>query len=80
MATSGTLPPPPGLEPWSEKDFAPIMAFLRNQIGITLESHRMGLHAGTPALTSPGRRDSTASRNFTIRCSGSIRRAGARSC
>ena len=43
MATSGALPPPPDFEPWSEKDFAPIMAFLRNQIGITLESHRMGL-------------------------------------
>jgi chemotaxis protein methyltransferase CheR len=30
-------------EPWSEPDFAPIVAFLRNQIGITLEPHRMGL-------------------------------------
>ena len=30
-------------EPWSERDFAPIVAFLRNQIGITLEPHRMGL-------------------------------------
>ena len=30
-------------EPWSEADFAPIVAFLRNQIGITLEPHRMGL-------------------------------------
>jgi chemotaxis protein methyltransferase CheR len=38
------LPPPPAEpEPWSEKDFAPITAFLRHQIGITLESHRMGL-------------------------------------
>jgi chemotaxis protein methyltransferase CheR len=38
------LPPPPAdPEPWSEKDFAPITAFLRNQIGITLETHRMGL-------------------------------------
>jgi chemotaxis protein methyltransferase CheR len=38
------LPPPP-TEPelWSEKDFVPITAFLRNQIGITLETHRMGL-------------------------------------
>lgn len=30
-------------ETWSEQDFAPIVAFLRNQIGITLEPHRMGL-------------------------------------
>ena len=30
-------------EPWSEKDFAPIMSFLRHQVGITLEAHRMGL-------------------------------------
>jgi chemotaxis protein methyltransferase CheR len=30
-------------DPWSEADFAPIVAFLRNQIGITLEPHRMGL-------------------------------------
>jgi chemotaxis protein methyltransferase CheR len=30
-------------EPWSEKDFAPITAFLRHQVGITLEAHRMGL-------------------------------------
>src|SRR5882757_1341179 len=30
-------------DPWSEKDFAPIVAFLRTQIGITLEPHRMGL-------------------------------------
>jgi chemotaxis protein methyltransferase CheR len=39
------LPPPPSAEsePWSEKDFAPIIAFLRHQIGITLEPHRMGL-------------------------------------
>src|SRR6201993_2175421 len=39
------LPPPPSAdpEPWSEKDFVPIVAFLRTQIGITLESHRMGL-------------------------------------
>lgn len=43
MATSGPLPPPPDFEAWSEKDFAPIVAFLRNVIGITLESHRMGL-------------------------------------
>jgi chemotaxis protein methyltransferase CheR len=45
VATSGMLPPPPSAEPepWSEKDFGPIVAFLRNQIGITLESHRMGL-------------------------------------
>jgi len=35
--------PPPDSEPWSEKDFAPIVAFLRAQIGITLEPHRMGL-------------------------------------
>jgi len=38
------LPPPPtDPEPWSEKDFAPIPAFLRLQIGITLEAHRLGL-------------------------------------
>ncbi len=30
-------------EPWSVEDFAPIVAFLRQKIGITLESHRMGL-------------------------------------
>ena len=30
-------------DPWSEKDFAPIVVFLRAQIGITLEPHRMGL-------------------------------------
>jgi chemotaxis protein methyltransferase CheR len=35
------LPGPP--EPWSEQDFAPIVLFLRTQIGITLEPHRMGL-------------------------------------
>src|SRR5271166_3864981 len=38
------LPPSPSdSEPWSEKDFAAIVAFLRHQIGITLEPHRMGL-------------------------------------
>jgi chemotaxis protein methyltransferase CheR len=37
------VPLPPDLEPWSERDFAPIVAFLRNEIGITLEPHRMGL-------------------------------------
>lgn len=36
-------PPPPPDDPWSEKDFAPIVSFLRKQIGITLEPHRMGL-------------------------------------
>ncbi len=30
-------------EPWSVEDFAPIISFLRQKIGITLESHRMGL-------------------------------------
>jgi chemotaxis protein methyltransferase CheR len=30
-------------DPWSETDFAPIITFLHNQIGITLELHRMGL-------------------------------------
>jgi chemotaxis protein methyltransferase CheR len=30
-------------EPWSEKDLAPITSFLRHQVGITLEPHRMGL-------------------------------------
>jgi len=44
VATSGGLPPPPTEpEPWSEKDFLPITIFLRLQIGITLETHRMGL-------------------------------------
>jgi chemotaxis protein methyltransferase CheR len=44
VATSGVLPPPPAEpEPWSERDFAPITVFLRHQIGITLENHRMGL-------------------------------------
>ncbi|MFI5458323.1 MAG: CheR family methyltransferase [Isosphaerales bacterium] len=44
MATLGMLPPPPAdPEPWSEKDFVPIPVFLRNQIGITLETHRLGL-------------------------------------
>jgi chemotaxis protein methyltransferase CheR len=44
VATSGVLPPPPAdPEAWSEKDFMPIAAFLRLQIGITLEAHRMGL-------------------------------------
>jgi chemotaxis protein methyltransferase CheR len=37
---TSSAPPP---EPWSEQDFAPIVAFLRNAIGITLEPHRMGL-------------------------------------
>src|SRR6516165_8191173 len=35
--------PPAEPEAWSEKDFVPITAFLRHQIGITLETHRMGL-------------------------------------
>ncbi|MFO0951008.1 MAG: protein-glutamate O-methyltransferase CheR [Isosphaeraceae bacterium] len=43
----GPPAPPPAstAEPdaWSERDFAPIVAFLRTQIGITLEPHRMGL-------------------------------------
>jgi chemotaxis protein methyltransferase CheR len=44
VATSGMLPPPPSdSEPWTEKDFAAIVVFLRHQIGITLEPHRMGL-------------------------------------
>lgn len=44
MATSGGLPPPQTEpEPWSEKDFLPVTLFLRHQIGITLETHRMGL-------------------------------------
>jgi chemotaxis protein methyltransferase CheR len=37
------MPPSSDLEPWSERDFAPIVAFLRTQIGISLEPHRMGL-------------------------------------
>ena len=53
MATSGSLPPPPTEpEPWSEKDFLPITIFLRHQIGITLETHRMGLIAGAAALAA----------------------------
>jgi chemotaxis protein methyltransferase CheR len=47
VASSDSLtpgpPPAPEPEPWSELDFQPIVAFLRNQIGITLEPHRMGL-------------------------------------
>jgi chemotaxis protein methyltransferase CheR len=43
VATSGMPPPPTEPDPWSEKDFAPIVVFLRHQIGITLEPHRMGL-------------------------------------
>lgn len=35
--------PSPEPEPWSEFDFSPIVQFLRNQIGISLEPHRMGL-------------------------------------
>ena len=31
------------LDPWSLTDFAPIIAFLHSQIGITLEPHRIGL-------------------------------------
>jgi chemotaxis protein methyltransferase CheR len=37
------LPPSTPPEPWSEPDFAPIVTFLRTNIGITLEPHRMGL-------------------------------------
>jgi chemotaxis protein methyltransferase CheR len=38
-------PSSPGTEPepWSADDFAPVVAFLRARIGITLEPHRMGL-------------------------------------
>ena len=46
MALPETTPPSPSsseAEPWSADDFAPIMAFLRSKIGITLEPHRMGL-------------------------------------
>lgn len=43
MATSGALPPSPEVDAWSEKDFVPITTFLRTQIGISLEPHRMGL-------------------------------------
>ncbi|WP_337174552.1 CheR family methyltransferase [Paludisphaera sp.] len=45
MASSGLLPPSPPGEPdaWSEKDFGCVVGFLRHQIGITLEPHRMGL-------------------------------------
>jgi chemotaxis protein methyltransferase CheR len=43
VALSDSQSSPPAHEPWSEQDFAPIVGFLRNQIGITLEPHRMGL-------------------------------------
>ncbi|WP_240911118.1 CheR family methyltransferase [Paludisphaera soli] len=45
MASSGMLPPSPSNdpEPWSEKDFGGVIGFLRSQIGISLETHRMGL-------------------------------------
>ncbi len=45
VSSTESLGPLPSPDPdaWSEKDFAPIVAFLRNQIGITLEPHRMGL-------------------------------------
>ncbi|AMV36446.1 CheR family methyltransferase [Planctomyces sp. SH-PL62] len=45
MATSGLLPPSPSGEPdaWSEKDFGCVIVFLRSQIGISLETHRLGL-------------------------------------
>ena len=36
-------PPTPPPDPWSETDFAPILAFLHHHIGITLEPHRLGL-------------------------------------
>ena len=42
MALPDSLSTPPP-EPWSEPDFAPIVEFLRSQIGISLEPHRMGL-------------------------------------
>jgi chemotaxis protein methyltransferase CheR len=35
--------PPTEPDPWSVEDFAPIVAFLRSKMGITLEPHRMGL-------------------------------------
>jgi chemotaxis protein methyltransferase CheR len=35
--------PPSEPDPWSVEDFAPIVAYMRSQIGITLEPHRMGL-------------------------------------
>ena len=39
-----TLAPPPGdPEPWSERDFGCVVAFLRDRIGVVLEPHRMGL-------------------------------------
>ena len=40
LAPVPALPEP---EPWSVEDFAPIVLFLRNRIGISLEPHRMGL-------------------------------------
>ena len=54
MATPGTLPLSPDLDAWSEKDFAPIMAFLRHQIGITLEAAPDGVVAGEAAIATPG--------------------------
>ncbi len=59
------MPPPDSLtpapspqgepEPWSESDFAPIVGFLRNQIGITLEPHRLGAAPGpAPPIAAHG--------------------------
>lgn len=44
--SGGGLPQPMGSgepEPWTVEDFAPVVAYLRQKIGITLETHRMGL-------------------------------------
>ena len=77
MATSGMLPPgPPEPDPWSEKDFVPITAFLRHQIGITLEAHRMGLLQARLRSRLQAK-NSTALPNSTSKCSRPIRAAGA---
>jgi chemotaxis protein methyltransferase CheR len=45
VAPSETFGPPPsdGPDPWSEKDFTPVVRVLRTQLGISLEPHRLGL-------------------------------------
>ena len=45
-SSGGGLPQPVSgsdPEPWTVEDFMPVILFLRQKIGITLESHRMGL-------------------------------------
>ncbi len=47
MPPPDPLTPEPSLQaepvPWSESDFAPIGAFYRDRLGMTFESHRLGL-------------------------------------